>query len=489
MLKILSGSQVKELDAAYINRKGISSLNLMESAASGFVGWWTAMDFDKQLPVVVFCGAGNNGGDGYAIARLLHGLDFEVIVVQCFTDSSGMSPDALFNKQSLPDGVQVRHWSEFAPCESAVVIDAYLGVGLRGPLRQEAVEVIQKINSLAGLKISVDIPSGLPSDGLLDGLCVRADFTVTLAFPKLSLLFPEHASVAGKLVLVDIGIEDSDYQEFPSTYFFLIKKDLKSYHRTFHRFSHKGDFGKIMLFAGSIGKMGAAVLAGKAALRTGSGLVTVQIPESERQVVQTAAPELMCSFGLQGNLGMFDALGVGPAIGVDDNAGTLAYLFQNFPKPMVIDADAITLLGKKPDLVQLIPKGSILTPHLVEFDRILGRSENHLERLEKASDFCNKWGLNMLIKGANSVICLADGRQIFNSSGTHYMATAGAGDVLTGILTSLLGQGYSPEQAMICGVYQHGLAGEIAGERKRRGTIASDIVEAIPETFRRLDIS
>ena len=156
---------------------------------------------------------------------------------------------------------------------------------------------------------------------------------------------------------------------------------------------------------------------------------------------------------------------------------------------MVLDADAITLLSSNPKLLSLVPKSSILTPHLVEFDRLLGKSANHIDRLAKASEFCQKWTLNLLIKGANSVICLSDGRQIFNSSGTQFMATAGSGDVLTGMLTSFLGQGYSPEQAMICGVFQHGLAGEMAGAKKRRGTIASDIIQAIPDTFLQLDIS
>lgn len=235
--------------------------------------------------------------------------------------------------------------------------------------------------------------------------------------------------------------------------------------------------------------MGAAILSCRAALRTGSGLVTALIPEEERQIFQVALPEAMCRFSFPEDLSGFDAVGVGPGIGVERGSEILAMLFGKYRKPVVLDADAITLLAQNPDLISLVPKGSILTPHLGEFDRIFGRTESHKERLAKAFEFCKKWGLNLLVKGANSVICLADGRQIFNSSGTQFLATAGSGDVLTGMLTSFLGQGYSPEQAMICGAYQHGLAGEIAGRKNRRGTIASDIIEAIPDTFVQLDIS
>lgn len=489
MLKILSGNQVKALDSAHISKNGISSLELMERAALAFVSWWNIKKFNVEIPVFIFCGAGNNGGDGFAIGRLLHKSGFRVIVFKCFEDSDTISPDAAQNMIFLSDGIELKHWTEFDPKSQGILIDSFLGVGLKGELRSEAKAIIHRINSFHGTVVSVDIPSGLPSDESLIGLCVEADYTVTFAFPKLSLLFPEHGNVTGELVVSDIGIGDEEYESFDSPYFFLEKKDLKGFHRRFHRFSHKGDFGKILILAGSKGKMGAAVLSCKAALRTGSGLVTALIPVEERQILQTAVPEAMCRFSLDEDLSEFDAIGVGPGFGLKGKVEVLNALFQRFSKPIVLDADGITLLGQNPDLLKSVPKGSILTPHLGEFERILGESKNHKKRLEKASEFCQKWELNLLIKGANSVICLADGRQIFNSSGTQFMATAGSGDVLTGILTSFLGQGYSPEQALICGVFQHGLAGEIAGKRKRRGIIASDLIEAIPETFVDLDIS
>lgn len=489
MLKILSGQEVKSLDSAHIYKNGISSTELMERAAVGFVDWWKGENFDKSLPISIFCGAGNNGGDGFAIARLLQKLGVKVLIFKCFEDSKKLSPDAQKNFERIPKDIEVKHWREFESVSEGVAIDAFLGVGLTGELRTEAQQIIQKINSHLGNVISVDMPSGLPSDGVLTGICVKADYTATFAFPKLSLLFPEHGQFTGKLILIDIGIDDKEYNDFESSFFYLQKKDITAYHKKFHRFSHKGDFGKVLMIAGSAGKMGAAVLTCQAALRSGSGLVTAFVPASERHILQIAVPEAMCLFELPADLPGFDSIGIGPGMGLEGNDTILELLFKKYPKPMVIDADALTILSNHPHLIPMIPKGSIFTPHVIEFDRLLGKTSDHKQRLEKASDFCKKWGVNLLIKGANSAICLADGRYVFNSSGTQYMATGGSGDVLTGMITSLLGQGYSPENALICGVFHHGLAGEIAGINYRRGTIASDIIKAIPLTFIELNIS
>lgn len=291
MLKILSGNQVKGLDSAHCKVEKISSLELMERAALAFVSWWESEDFKKDIPVFVFCGAGNNGGDGFAIARILHQSGFKVSLFRCFDVSDRMSPDALKNLELLPEGIGVKNWDEFDFKSQGILIDSFLGVGFRGDLRPLAKGIIDHINSFQGLVVSVDIPSGLPADELLIGSSVKADFTVTFAFPKLSLLFPEHGKVTGELILVDIGIEDTEYDSFDSPYFFLRKKDIGSFHRRFGRFSHKGDFGKILVLAGSEGKMGAAILSATAALRTGSGLVTALIPSAERQILQIAVPE------------------------------------------------------------------------------------------------------------------------------------------------------------------------------------------------------
>ena len=488
MVKILSGDQVKEMDSAHVRLMRISSLELMEEAALGFVAWFKDNFSSEELLISIFCGSGNNGGDGFAIARLLYKHGYRVTVFKCFEDGASLSQDAAKNLMLLSQGILIKSWKDFNPNNKTILLDAFLGVGFKGVLRPEAELIITKINSSGAKIIAVDIPSGLPADGILEGNCVRANSTVTFAFPKLALLFPEHAAFVGDMVLVDIGFQDEEYVPFDSTFYFLRKEDVSAFHLQFHRFSHKGNFGKVLLIAGSKGKMGAAVLCSKSALRTGSGLVSCKVNADERFILQTSVPEVMCRCEDQVDYSEFDAIGIGPGWGIEGRSAELEDLFEQYSKPLVLDADAITLISLNPELISKIPKGSILTPHLGEFERLLGKCSNHLDRLKKAREFCVKFGLGMVIKGANSVICLPDGRQIFNSSGTSYMATGGSGDVLTGMITSFLGQSYSPEQAMICGVFHHGLAGELAGKKKRRGTLASDILEAIPETYIELNV-
>ncbi|MEY3565452.1 MAG: hypothetical protein RJA23_1622 [Bacteroidota bacterium] len=483
MMKILSASEIANLDQLHLEKLGVSNHAFMELVAQRFVSWFQEQGFSSATPVVICAGAGNNGGDGLAIARLLYSLGYSVQVATCFSLEANLSPDCQQNLSLVPSLIPCYPLDSSPLPDRGILIDAYLGIGCKGELREEALLRIKKINSFGGKIIALDLPSGLPADQGPTGLVVQATTTVTLGFPKLSLLCPEHAQFTGKLFVLDIGFEPEEFEDFPSTTFYLEEKDLLSLHRTFHRFAHKGDFGKVLLVAGSKGKMGAALLAVKSAFRTGSGMVTVWIPEVERGILQTALPEAMCVFGDAVDPSAYDAVGIGPGWGLDK--GELFHQVLNAAtKPMVLDADALTLLSLDQNLWPKIPKGSILTPHLKEFDRLFGPSSTHLERMAKAKACCLKHGINLVLKGANSLCTLQDGRQVFNSSGSKYMATAGMGDALTGMLTSFLGQGYSPENALLCGVFHHGLAGELAGQRFLRGTMAQDLIEAIPETYR-----
>jgi NAD(P)H-hydrate epimerase len=487
MLKILSASEIANLDQLHLEKLGGSNHSFMEYVAQRFVSWFQAQGFPSSTPVVVCAGAGNNGGDGLAIARLLYSLGYTVEVATCFSAVASLANDCKQNLSLLPTQIPTYLLDSSPLPDGGILIDAYLGIGCKGELREEALLRIKKINSFSGKIIALDLPSGLPADTSPTGLVVQATTTVTMGFPKLSLLCPEHAQFAGELCVLDIGFEPYEFESFLSTTYYLEEKDILSRHRIFHRFAHKGDFGKVLLVAGSIGKMGAAFLAAKSAFRTGSGMVTVWIPEKERGILQTALPEAMCVFGDGVDLTAYDAVGIGPGWGLDK--GPLFHkLLRSSTKPLVLDADALTLLSSDQKLWPLIPKGSILTPHLKEFDRLFGPSSTHFERMAKAKACCLKYGLNLLLKGANSLCTLQDGRQVFNSSGSKYMATAGMGDVLTGVLTSFLGQGYSPENALLCGVFHHGLAGETAGEDYLRGTMAQDLIEAIPATFRRIGL-
>mgnify|MGYP000002746718 FL=1 len=488
MMKILSASEIANLDQLHLKKLGISNHAFMELVAQRFVSWYQAQGFPLATPVVVCAGAGNNGGDGLAIARLLYSLGYAVEVATCFSAEASLAADCKQNLSLLPSEIPCCPLDASTLPTTGILIDAYLGIGCSGLLREDALARIEKINSFAGIIIALDLPSGLPADQGPTGLVVQANTTVTLGFPKLSLLCPEHAQFTGELFVLDIGFEPEEFEDFPSTTYYLEEKDILARHRTYHRFAHKGDFGKVLLVAGSKGKMGAALLAAKSAFRTGSGMVTVWIPEEERGILQGTLPEAMCVFGDAVDLSRYDTVGIGPGWGLDK--GELFHQVLNAAtKPMVLDADALTLLSLDQQLWPLIPKGSILTPHLKEFDRLFGPSSTQFERMAKAKACCLKYGINLVLKGANSLGTLADGRQVFNSSGTHYMATAGMGDALTGMLTSFLGQGYAPENALLCGVFHHGLAGELAGQRYMRGTMAQDLIEAIPKTYHRIGLN
>jgi len=489
MQKILSGVQVKELDSQHLKLTGQSSHELMESASLAFVSWFLEHGFSTESIIQIAVGGGNNGGDGLAIARLLSEQSYSVSILKCFDCVDKLSSDSLFNFKNLPNSIPVLEFEDWMFPENGILIDAYLGVGLKGDLRPTAIKIIQKLNEFAGIVISVDVPSGLPSDEILKGKAVKADFTISFAFPKLSLILPEHAEFVGELVVLKIGILGEAYEGLHSSFYYLESKDIPVLHKTFNRFSYKGDMGKILLVGGSPGKMGALILCAKSALRTGSGLVTCHMEDSERLIIQTSVPEAMASWGLIPNPEFYDAVGIGPGWGTENRSRLFKQFLQDFKKPIVIDADGLNLLARNPDLLPLIPKNSVLTPHIGEFTRLVGKANNHLERLELAKRFAMDNELILVLKGANTVISLPDGRQVVNSSGNKYMATGGSGDVLTGMITSYLGMGYIAENAALCGVFHHGMAGEIASKSKRRSMIASDIIAAIPETYIQLNIS
>lgn len=490
MLSILSGDLVKQLDADFIAQQGISSLELMESAAKNFCTWFRGNFVPSEHRLFVFSGPGNNGGDGVAIARLLcH--EVKTVTLLVFEEKENCSMDYRLNFERLPDQVEVTSVDkfDFKFEETDIVLDAIFGVGINRPIDGVYRWVVEKLNALEAIKVAIDIPSGIPADDVLDGEAFKADHTVTFQFPKFSLFFPEHAVYTGKVHVVDIGIPDTFLSRYQDNKYFLQAKDIPALHKRFHAFSHKGDFGKIMLFGGSLGKVGAMVLSSKAALRTGSGLVHVQIADAERMIMQTAVPEVMVA-GAQEikRLEAFDALGIGPGWGTEVDLSFYSSILKRFHKPVVIDADGLNLLAKKPEMLQFVPKGSVLTPHVKEFERLVGNVGNHKERLLKAQQFAGEYGVFLILKGAFTSISTPDGKQYFNSTGNQYMATAGSGDVLTGMITAFLGQGYNPLQAALCGVFHHGLAGELAGKQKRRGVIASDIIACIPQTFLELDI-
>ncbi|MBD8490425.1 NAD(P)H-hydrate dehydratase [Echinicola sp. CAU 1574] len=497
MLEIISGRSVKKLDADFISDRGITSHRLMENAAQAFCDWFEKK-YHRNDRIGICCGHGNNGGDGLAIARLLWRKGFDVVVF-LVGDHDNASADCRLNRELLPDKLPAVSLTEediqHIEFDFDVIIDALLGIGVNRPLSGDFLALVKRLNRLIHVnKIAVDIPSGLPSDECVEGDAFIADITISFQFPKYSLLFPEHAGFVGHLKVANIGISQPFFGQFSEGKYYLQYKDVAKRHLRFGRFSHKGDFGKVLVCGGSYGSMGALKMAATASLRTGSGLVTCLAPKCGMGILQSSLPEAQVLTGegeneLAGSvdsesLSRFDAIGIGPGMGTSQTSSCfLGKFLENYKGPLVIDADGINILAKQPGLLNYLNENVILTPHVKEFERLVGPCQNHKERLDKALEFSMKHGCILILKGAHTAISLPNGKQYFNSTGNKHMATGGSGDVLTGMITSFLGQGYSVENAAVCGVYQHGLAGQIASKNRLRGTIASDIVEAIPRTY------
>lgn len=499
--KILNVEQIRKLDAYTIENEPIKSIDLMERASMSFVKWFTA-HFDSENSVCIFVGLGNNGGDGLAIARLLALAEYkvELFVVRY---SENTTEDFRVNYERLPQVVNKKEvYSKDdltlldlnTADQSRVLIDALLGSGLKKEPEGLLEEVISYINRSKFQIVSVDIASGLYADKpTLHNSVVNPDYTVAFQIPKLAFLVPENSKRVGNWNLVDIGLSSEFIQKEKTNQYLINKTFIKTIYKKREKFSHKGNFGRALLIAGSFGKMGAAILAANACLRAGVGLLTLQVPRCGIEILQSTTPEAMVITGKSKksiepidweNL-QIDSIGIGPGIGTNSKAlACLGNILQETKFPMVIDADALNLLAANKDLLKIVPPNSILTPHLKEFERLFGESGNHFSRLDLLRAMAVDYKLNIILKGAHTAIATPSGDIFFNTTGNPGMATGGSGDVLTGILTSLLAQGYSPLDASLLGVYIHGLAGDIASkETGQESLIASDIISNLGKAF------
>ncbi len=494
-MKILSARQIREADAFTIKQEPIASIDLMERASLAFVACFEER-FGDEKPVWIFCGTGNNGGDGLAIARLLSDKKFQVTVVIVKTNDTS-SDDFASNEKRLAARIPkiiVRESSEIPDiAPNVVVIDAIFGSGLSRAVTGLFGEVIDKINLSGASIVSVDIASGLFADQPSSGSSIiQPDYTISFQLPKMAFLLPENHSRVGEWEVADIRLSQTFIDRAESQADFVQLADIKPLLKNRSAAAHKGDFGKALLFAGSRGKMGAAILSARACMRSGTGLLTVHAPACGYEIMQIAVPEAMISIDesewfiakVPEHL-KYDVIGIGPGIDTkDETANLLEELLRQFQRPVVIDADGLNLIGRHKGFVEKIPKESILTPHAKEFERIAGPWNNDYERLDLQKQFSVNHGLFVIFKGAHTTISTPDGHLYFNSTGNPGMATAGSGDVLTGIITSILGQGYTPLQAAILGVYLHGLAGDLAANEKGQASlIASDIIDFLPAAF------
>ena len=498
-MKILTPSQIRAIDAYTIEHEPISSIDLMERAATTCVDW-IAKHFDTRRKTVIFAGPGNNGGDGLAIARILQRMRYDVSIYM-LTEIGCLSPDALMNYQRLSDYRPVVLNGKNLPVlhPSTLVIDALFGVGLSRPLDGLAAQTVTHINQSGCAVVSIDMPSGLfcdDNEGNDYDRIIRARYTLTFQQPKLSFFFAENAIFTGQWEILNIGLLSEAIEKQESKYFVLQKEDIAEYVQPRQKFAHKGDFGHACLIAGSRGMMGACVLAAKACLRTGAGLVTAHIPQRENIIMQASVPEALISidenleiFSQIPDLNIYSAIGVGPGTGKKQKTQkALLTLLREMNVlqtcGLVLDADALNILSENSDWLDLLPPGSILTPHPKEFDRLTGDSKNGYLRHLKQIEMAQKYSVFIVLKGAHTSIATPDGNCFFNTTGNPGMATAGSGDVLTGMIVSLLAQGWSPFQAACAGVWLHGVAGDISALKTgQQALIASDIIANIGKAF------
>ncbi len=507
-MKIFSANQIKDIDAYTVAHEPILSIDLMERAAE--VLFSAIIDiYPHAHRFVVFCGPGNNGGDGLAVARLL-AHQGKSISVYLLCDPQQLSPDALINYKRLikVDGItsDIIRSEEDLPLIGAddIVVDALFGSGLSRPLVDLPYKIVCHINDSHSDVVSIDIPSGLPGEesfGYSSKGIVRATRTLTLQFPKLSFFFPENEEFVGQFHILPIGLHPIALSTLPTPYRFTTESDASSLLPSRSLFGHKGTFGHLLLVAGSKGMMGASVLAARGAYRAGAGLVTAHIPAGQGHVVHISIPEVIVSedidsscFSALGSLAAFSAVAVGPGITTHPKAkAALRQLLKEVSVPLLLDADAINIIAEERDMIALLPPNAILTPHPKELSRLIGTWSSSYNRLEMQRAFAQKYGVVLLCKGAFTSIALPSGELYFNSTGNSGMATGGSGDVLSGIIGGLLAQGIKSSDAAILGVYLHGLAGDIAAlEMGQQAIMASDLTNSLAKawlTLSRLPLS
>ena len=504
-MKIFTGAQIHELDTYTIEHEPIRSIDLMERAATALTRAisekWT-----NQTPIVVFAGPGNNGGDSLAVARMLAEKGYRV-AVYLFNIHKQLSEDCAINRQRIIDNKHIKNFNEiienFEPpalTAETLVIDGLFGSGLNKPLAGGFASLVKYINQSAAKVVSIDMPSGLMCE---DNTCnirtniINADLTLTLQQKKLSMLLADNQQFIGDLRVLDIRLSPEYITKTDTQYTLITEKDIRP--RMLHRsdFANKGTMGNALLIAGSYGMAGAAVLAARACLRSGVGKVTVNVPKRNYDIMQISVPEAVLQidheetyFSEPVDNEDFDAIGIGPGIGMNENTA-IAMITQLHRArcPIVVDADALNILANHRAWIQQLPKGIILTPHPKEFDRIAGNiSKDCYERLVKAQEMAEHLGIYIILKDHYTALCLPDKHVCFNSTGNAGMATAGSGDVLTGIITALLARGYNTKDAAIVGMYLHGLAGDIAAkDTGKESLIASDIIDYLPQAFKRLN--
>ena len=496
-MQLLTVAETRAWDEFTIANEPVSSIELMERAARACCDWILQNGFAGKN-FFIYCGKGNNGGDGLAIARILSQAENRVQVFIPHSESPGTT-DFQVNLQRLREiQVPIQFITTAPPTIPAdvIIIDALLGSGLNRPVEGQMAEVFQSINQSGNLVIAIDIPSGLSADKSSKGHTVVCA-THTLSFQNLKPAFivSENEKVIGKIHLLDIGLHPDYLQSLKPVYQLVDTTVAKKLFHPRSHFSHKGTHGHALLISGRLGSIGAAVLAAKGALAGGTGLLTVHLPRSGNNIMQVSVPEAMTILDIDDNcithmpdkIDRFNAIGIGPGIGKDSR--TVEFLrdfIQTVDKPVVLDADALNICAEQQDLINEIPAQSILTPHPKEFDRLFGKCDNDFNRIDQARAMAARYQLVIILKGHHTCICNTIGCFV-NSTGNAGMAKGGSGDVLTGIITGLLAQGYDSTTAAVLAVYLHGKAGDFAAAvNSYESMLPSDLIGNIGRAFRTL---
>lgn len=499
-MKFFPTSAIKAIDAYTIGHEPIASIDLMERAARALTD--AILERYAGRSFAVFAGPGNNGGDGLAVARMLAAVGNRVSV-WLINPNGVLSPDCAVNLARLEDtAVAVTEvgdaFSMPALDRETIIVDALFGSGLNRPLGGLFADVVKGIDMLSNDVVAIDMPSGLmggDNDPSLQ-LIVFATLTLTLQFPKLSLLFAENEMFVGEFKVLDIGLSQRAIADTPSPFVYTDRVDIAPLIKPRARHSHKGSYGRALLVAGSKGMAGASVLAARAALRSGVGLLTLHVPACNNTIVQVAVPEAMtsidsneCCFSDTLDTSKYNAVAVGPGLGKSaESEAALLQLIAACRVPMVLDADALNILSRNPKYMQCLPQGSIITPHVGEFSRLFGAADSSFVRLQAARAYASTFGVTVVLKGAYTAVVTPQGAMHFNSSGNPGMATGGCGDVLTGCIVSLLAQGYASADAARIAVYIHGLAGDLtAAEKGQTALVAGDVIDFLPSAWQSLE--
>ena len=497
-LKILPVEKIRETDAYTIQHEPIESINLMERAARACFRWMTKR-LKKSSRIKVVCGPGNNGGDGLALARMLFeaGYDTEVTII-AHTGKGSSDFEENFNLLAELPGLIITQVMEqdfqidFEGFD--VVVDGIFGSGLNREPEGLYAEVINQLNACRALIIAIDIPSGLFADKPTepDSAVVQADYTLTFQLPKLSFVLPGSDKFTGEWQILNIGLHQGFIKSCETRHSLVQINDCINLYRPRKRFTHKGNYGHVLLIAGSTGKYGAAVMAARACLRSGVGLLTTHLPANGFGIMQTAVPEAMVSVDKEDNylselpdLSSHDVVAAGPGLGMEaETQSMLKLLIQETWAKLVLDADALNILAENKTWLSFLPAGTILTPHPGEFDRLAGRTFNPFDRLELLKAFAIKYQLHVVLKGAYTATATPSGSVYFNPTGNPGMATGGSGDVLTGVIAGLLASGYTPAAACLMGSWLHGKAGDMAAkELGQEAMLASDIIKKLGKAF------